>query len=499
VNGLNVSTGLRARASNVTIQGITLQNFVADDAVIVEGRDNTAPQVVGVMITGNTFYNNFRGVRIQGTTQDADRIVDATLVGNLFEENQRGIRVAGNGGDIFTGSDGGNKVTAFIDGNTIKAGQTEVVEDRDGIQIIGAIGRASRNHVTVTVSNNDLTEVPDDGIIAIGCGSGAIGELNKVDAVISGNDIKYKTNRFTFNPKFINSGIVVSGAAGELNISFCKKNSIKFEVTNNHVDGFKNSNITVSGGDEGTANNDVQGIIVGNDAVNSLGNPGGSNLGGTGISVSGGTGTEHSVHDITVSGNKVKGNPRRGIIVSGGSGTNSDVTRITVSSNDVNGKPPQPTKKEPPITQDPEQDGILVTGSTNALNAELSEILVDGNITKNNMRGGIRVSQGDVTNVVMLSGITNNKATGNSEDGISIRVGVPGLGATPVSGNQCNDNNQDGIDINSPGYSLSNNSCRKNVGDGINAVVGNTNDGGNSGRNNGACNQPSFCFNTPLP
>jgi hypothetical protein len=483
----------------ITIQGITLQNFLVNDAVIVEGR-NGKTEVLGVMITGNTFYRNFRGVRIQGTTENEDTNVEASIVGNLFDENQRGIRVAGNGGDIFTGSDGGNKVNAFIDGNTIIAAQTQVVEDRDGIQIIGAIARASRNHVTATVSNNFLTEVPDDGIIVIGCGGGAIGELNKVDAVITGNVVKYKTNRFTFNPEFNNSGIVVSGAAGELNISECKNNSIKFEVTNNHVDGFKNNNIVVNGGDEGTANNDVQGIIVGNDAVNSLGNPEGSNLGGTGISVSGGSGTEHSVHDITVTGNKVSGNPRRGIIVSGGSGTNSDVTRITVSSNIVDGKLPKPKKNELPITQDPEQDGILVTGSTNALNAELSEILVDGNITKNNARGGVRVSQGDVTNVVLLSGITNNIATENAEDGISIRVGVPGLGATPVSGNQCNNNGQDGIDINSPGYSLSNNSCSRNVaGDGINAVVGNTNGGGNSGQRNAACNQPNFCLNTPLP
>jgi hypothetical protein len=170
-----------------------------------------------------------------------------------------------------------------------------------------------------------------------------------------------------------------------------------------------------------------------------------------------------------------------------------------VSSNTVDGKPPQSPQYQPPIIQEADQDGILITGSTNALNAVLSEILVDSNIAKNNLRGGVRVSQGDPSNVVSLSGITSNITTDNSEDGTSIRVGVPGLGATPVSGNQCNNNGQDGIDINSPGYSLSNNSCSRNVSDGINAVVGNTNGGGNSGRRNGACDQPSFCFNTPLP
>ena len=129
----------------------------------------------------------------------------------------------------------------------------------------------------------------------------------------------------------------MTGAGGESDdISFCSGNSIVFEVSNNNVDGFKNNNISVSGGDEGTANNDVTGIIVGNTATNSLGNPGGTNLGGTGINVSGGSGTGHFVHDIIVSGNTVRGNPRRGIIVSGGgSGSdNSEVTRVTVSSNE---------------------------------------------------------------------------------------------------------------------------------------------------------------------
>jgi hypothetical protein len=125
--------------------------------------------------------------------------------------------------------------------------------------------------------------------------------------------------------------------------------------------------------------------------------------------------------------------------------------------------------------------------------------LIDGNITKNNRRRGIFVTRSnEATNSVSQSGITDNISTGNSQDGIFVAANVPGNGATPVTGNQCNNNGQDGIDINSPGYNLANNSCSRNAGDGINAVVGNTNGGGNSGRRNGACNQPDFCFSTPL-
>ncbi len=202
---------------------------------------------------------------------------------------------------------------------------------------------------------------------------------------------------------------------------------------------------------------------------------------------------QHFVHDIQITGNKVSGNPRRGITITGGSGSDSDVARITVSSNTIDGKPSKS------ITPEPDQDGILVSGGVNALNATLSEIFIDGNTSKNNRRRGIFVTRSDeATNSVSLSGITDNISTGNAQDGIFIASNRPGDGDTPIAGNQCNKNGQDGIDINSSGYSIANNSCSQNGGDGINAVVGNTNGGGNSGRRNGACNQPGFCFNTPL-
>jgi hypothetical protein len=484
------AAGFRVRASNITVNGLSFRNFSANDAIVVEGR-NATPVVTGVMITGNSFRNNLRAVRVDGGNQNNNTTVNASVVENTLIDNVSGIAVFGN---VGTG-DGGNTVSAFIDSNTIRGAQIEPLQGGDAIAVGGGNGIGSGNIVTATVSNNTLNEIPDDGVAVFGCGNNATGANNTVNAVVSGNVIRYRNDNSPAN--FLNQGIVVTGGAGESDaLSFCSGNSIVFEISNNNVDGFKNNNIIVSGGDEGTTNNDVQGIIVGNTVRNSRGNPGGASLGGVGINVSGGSGIGHLVHDITVSGNTARGNPRRGIIVSGGGGDSNSVIGITVSSNTVDGTPPHsPQYSIVPAT---DQDGILVTGSTNAINSFLSEILVDGNIAKNNQRGGIRVSQGDASNDVSISGITDNIGTGNGEDGISIRAGVPGEGATPVSGNQCNNNRQDGMDINSPGYDISNNSCSRNTGDGINAVIGNTNGGGNSGRRNGACNQPNFCFNTPL-
>jgi hypothetical protein len=175
---------------------------------------------------------------------------------------------------------------------------------------------------------------------------------------------------------------------------------VRFEIPGNTATGNTVSNINVNGG-SGTGH-DVQGSVSDNPAVKD--SPGYLNLvptipvftGGEGIVVTSGSGTKNLVHDITVSNNVVSGNARRGIVVSGGNGSDSNVImRIKVSSNTVDGKP----KKS--IIPQADQDGILVSGNTSALSAQLSEILIDGNTAKNNMREGIRVSQGDPSNVVI--------------------------------------------------------------------------------------------------
>ena len=91
--GLPTSVGLRVRASNVTIKSMTIQNFVGNDGVRVEGR-NGAPAVTNIIITGNTFLNNLRGVRIDGGTQMGDTVVSASVTGNVFDQNKSGERVS---------------------------------------------------------------------------------------------------------------------------------------------------------------------------------------------------------------------------------------------------------------------------------------------------------------------------------------------------------------------------------------------------------------------
>jgi hypothetical protein len=135
----------------------------------------------------------------------------------------------------------------------------------------------------------------------------------------------------------------------------------------------------------------------------------------------------------------------------------------------------------------------LVTGGNLSQNAIISDVLIDGNMSNNNLSRGIIVTRGQNLSaflpLISLAGVTNNTATDNIDDGILIASSIPGSGATPVSGNRADRNGVDGIDLNSTGYVVSNNTASRNTVDGIN-LGGNTNGGGNVARNNGSCNTP---------
>jgi hypothetical protein len=140
--------------------------------------------------------------------------------------------------------------------------------------------------------------------------------------------------------------------------------------------------------------------------------------------------------------------------------------------------------------------GLVLFGgdSFDTVNATISNILVDGNTFNKNTLDGIsaRVSTG-AGNVTSFAGITNNSTKDNTSDGIVIRAGMNGSGATPITGNDADKNGRDGIRIRATGYFLSQNRADDNTGAGINAVE-NTNGGGNRGKKNASCNEPNFCF-----
>ena len=400
IDGTNLPSdiGLRVRASNVTIRALTLQNFVGNDAIRVEGR-NSAPVVTGVMIVGNSFFNNSRGVRIDGGTQTDNTTVSASVIGNLFQENIRGIQVRGNG----TGSDGGNTVSAVIDNNVVQGKSVPEGDAGSGINIQGASDVGSFNDVISVVTNNMVTQVRNDGIVANGCTANATGSNNTVNATIVGNTVKYLRNP---PPSALrNNGIIVTGAAGEtLETSFCSFNSVSFVVADNNVDGFKTNNISISGGDEGTNNNTVSGSVVANHV---------SSAGDRGIQVSGGTGNNHSV-DVLISANTSNGNGIEGIRVTVGTGIGNIVSLDGITNNTAsrNGG-----------------DGIGISSNIPGISGGTP---VSGNRTDRNGEDGIDINS---TGYVL----SNNRASRNTNGaGIDAIGNVDGGGNVATLNASCN-------------------------------------------------------------
>lgn len=478
------SLGLRVRRSNYTIRGLTIQNMPSDGIRIdTPTPPTTILTVTGVVIDSNTLIGNgSRGIRVSGGV-GPDKTVDATLINNkISDSGAAGIAVNGNLNQ--TEDPGGNTVTALVHGNTVKRSRAALIGlpnfGGDGIDIVGGQGDGSKNSVRATVSNNIIFGNRDDGIVAVGCGLLDTGKENFVDVRIINNDVKNNPcrdgSRFCLTPELqTNTGIVVSGDSREVAIgggeqsSACRDNIIRFEISDNIVTGNRSQNIRVTGG-TGTGHN-LQGIVSGNSAKDSPE--------GDGISISAGRGTGTLLHNITVFANHVTGNFNNGISITGGTNSvNAVVDGIDVISNDVrfNGN-----------------HGILVSGGTLSENATIRDILINGNASHDNGARGVIITQGTTLSAfpptIALAGITSNATNRNIDDGIFISSNIPGSGVTPVSQNRADTNGVDGIDINSTGYAVSNNTASKNAVDGINAV-GNVNGGGNVAKNNGSCNTP---------
>jgi len=211
---------------------------------------------------------------------------------------------------------------------------------------------------------------------------------------------------------------------------------VTFSVSNNELSRSGRHGIFIRGGDVG--NDKVSGAISNNEVKNS---------GGFGIFVRGGNGDKNKVSSA-VFYNEVEGSGSHGIFVSGGDGSNNKVSG-NISKNKV----------------------------------------------ENSIRRGIFLSDGNgANNIISFANITDNESNNNGDDGIFIGSGIPGSGATLVSGNQANNNDVDGIQTSSSstGYVLVANEANNNGGRGI-RPIGNVDGGGNTASGNGSCNTPG-CF-----
>lgn len=291
------------------------------------------------------------------------------------------------------------------------------------------------NVIQALISDNFVQGNSGEGIRVAGAGTGSSSSNNIIDADIIGNTIQ-KNGR---------------GPTGSGN------------------------RITVTGGPTPqepatTSGNIVTFLVDGNESNNNRDN---------GIGIQGNNGLNHVVTGI-ISNNKFKGNTLSGILLTGRGGSFNTLQDIEIQTNTVTGNL---------------REGLLIFGgdSVNTDHAIISNVLVDDNAFDGNRSDGISARLGTGTgNVISFASITNNSMSSNSGDGIVIRAGINGTGATSITGNEADKNKQDGFDIRATGYSLSQNNADKNKGAGISAL-GNTDGGGNTATGNASCNTPG-CF-----
>ena len=430
MGGLEI--GLRLRASNLTVRGLTIQNFPRDGVRIEPGISGIG---TGVIFTRNTVQGNREdGLRVTGR-EGPDNLVSATISNNVFNRNlDDGIFVQGSYGDTGNGR---NTVEVVINNNEIRGSQgvqTGGTQTGDGIRVVGAGGSGSRNNITASITNNIVRENVDDGILVAGAGGDGAASNNVIHAEIVGNRV-------------IRSGEAASTRGIGIGVR-----------------GGNRSDVAVAGNE-----NKVTFVIINNESRRSK---------DRGINVSGGWGSLHTVSG-TVAGNKVDRSGVTGIHVVGGGALSSGNTLedINVLDNKISRSG---------------EDGIQVTGGSGE-NCVLADITLKGNEARRNGRDGIRVSPGSgIGNLVSVTGITDNETHRNDKDGISVKAGVSGSGAVPISANQAHRNQEDGIDLDDTGYLVIANQADRNAGDGINAV-GNIDGGGNTAVGNAGCNTPG-CF-----
>lgn len=450
INGtLAGAVGLRVRASNVTVRGLTIQNFDSDGIRVEPASGASGVSITGVVITKNVIANNLDGLRVSGGDTPLlfgfppNNTVRVLIANNEFFRNRDdGIFVRGS---APTG--GGNIVDADIVANTIRGSLGVVTGGAltgDGIRVIGGLGNG--NIVSARIANNTVQRNADDGIIVAGSQQ-EVSSNNNVHATIVGNSVKENGTPASIR----GSGIVVRGGTRDGVPFGGSDNVVSFFIANNEVADSKDH----------------------------------------GIFVTGGLGNSHTVGNIgTIKGNKLTSNgvstSRSGILVSGGVGTANTLSDISILENEV---------------RNSGRSGIQITGGPGG-DAILSNITVKGNESRLNREDGINVTQGTGGgNSVSVTGITDNESNNNGKDGIFVGPStaptapgsVSGSGATPISANQANRNREDGIDINSGGYVLIANTANANAaGAGIDAV-GNTDGGGNTAVGNASCNTPG-CF-----
>jgi len=422
--------GLRVQASDVTVRGLTIQNFAFDGVYVGPSQDDSGAIISGVTVTHNIVKHNLDGIRVSGS-RGPDNWVNAAVVRNVLISNRDdGITVEGS---LDVGQ-AWNEVHVTISGNRVTGSLGMLSGGRltgDGIRVLGGRGGGSDNQVFADIMNNWTADNIDDGIVVAGAGGGAASRNYLAVRVL--NNVVRNSGAFD---SINGNGIVIRAGSRAGADPTGSRNTVVFELDGNHC--LENKE--------------------------------------TGIVLNGGLGSHHYLHGVATT-NWAKRNDLDGMRVTGGLGEGNLLSHIRVARNQLNGNL---------------RDGLNINGGP-GVSAHVDSIMLTKNRTRGNDRFGILLSQGiGKDNEVTVAGIFHNQAVDNLRDGLFVDAGASGVGETPIARNRSLHNGEDGIDVNADGYHLTGNRAIGNASDGINAL-GNIDGGSNLAIGNADCNSPG-CY-----
>jgi len=399
--------GIRLRAGNITIRFLTIQNFPATGVSVQPAGGASGVAMTGVVINSNVIQSNLNGIVVSGQEGPGNEIGVSINNNTLIQNGNDGIVVNASSVNPGVGTSG-NTVDVVIDNNVIRGSEgvsTGGTRTGDGIRVTG--GGGSDNTLTATISNNNIWDNIDDGIIVRGSGAAGVAH-NVLNVEILNNNVRGRGTKTTATE---GNGIKVAGGNRIGSGVVSTGNDITFVIENNNVQKFKDTGIHIAGGlgsfhavNGSVASNDVNDII-------------GADVGlGTGILIHSGecnsSCNNNTLSDIVIEDNKVSGSSLDGIAVFLGQGFGQTVSLLRITGN---------------VTNRNGLDGLLVGAGVLGSGATP----VSGNRADRNGVDGIDLNS---TGYV----VSNNTASKNAVDGINAIGNINGGGNTAKNNASCN-------------------------------------------------------------
>jgi trimeric autotransporter adhesin len=392
-------------------------------------------------ITDNRIVTNFNAAdyRIDGIEVNLCRDVDQLFVSKTCASNA--------------------SITATITNNQI-IHNGKISGGADGIDInLGNLGKG-----TFTISNNTLTNIPDEGI-SVNAVANSEGNFTIANNIITNvGDSSIKVNLFLPDPnispavnlfnnsrtQFVITGNTLNGTNNDgIDFAVADNADTTINISNNTIQNIGNGSTSDRGIQLAARNNAIIRPTITNNII--------TNVTGDGINLG-------QVTDATVTNNNISSIGSDGIEIQNASGNNN------ISSNTIN---------------DVSNDGIDLddVANANVTNNNISNA-DDNGIEIDNASGNNNISSNTISNVssdgieindVTNANVTNNNISNAGDDGIDID---DASGNNNISSNTISDVSGDGIEIEDVTNANVTNNNISNAGDDgidINDVSGNNN------------------------